>query len=177
MVRFKTDANAIHVHYKLTKANLAMPHMPATGASGVDLYARDTDGKWKMGSVTKPANQEVKAEIIKGILPGTREYAAYLPLYNELSFFELVFRRGANFKGLHLVRSRSCSTEQASLTVPVQVAQEWFIPQFSGVDSICPSSILDFRGTVVWMQQLAISDPSRCCCIRDRLPTEYGTWR
>jgi hypothetical protein len=67
MVRFKTDATAIHVHYKVMKANLGMPHMPATGVSGVDLYARDTDGKWKWVQVTKPATQEVKAEIIKGL--------------------------------------------------------------------------------------------------------------
>ena len=37
MVRFKTDATAISVHYKVTKSNLGMPHMPATGVSGVDL--------------------------------------------------------------------------------------------------------------------------------------------
>ena len=38
--------------------------MPATGVSGVDLYARDANGKWKWVQVTKPATQEVKAEII-----------------------------------------------------------------------------------------------------------------
>ncbi len=69
MVRFKTNSPSIHVQYKLTKANIAMPHMPATGVSGVDLYARDTDGKWKWVQVTKPAAQEVKAEIIKGLAP------------------------------------------------------------------------------------------------------------
>ena len=47
MVRFKTDATAIHVHYKLLNSNLAMAHMPATGVSGVDLYARDAEGKWR----------------------------------------------------------------------------------------------------------------------------------
>ena len=87
--RFMTDAAAIHVHYKLRKSNLAMPHMPATGVSGVDLYARDGDGKWKWVQVTKPAAQEVKAEIIKGLAPGEREYAAYLPLYNGVEFMSI----------------------------------------------------------------------------------------
>lgn len=100
MVRFKTDATAIHVHYKVLKSNLGMPHMPATGVSGVDLYARDTDGKWKWVQVTKPAVQEVKAEIIRGLAPGYREYAAYLPLYNGVELMQIGVQKGSKFEGL-----------------------------------------------------------------------------
>ncbi len=100
MVRFKTDATAIHVHYKVKKSNLGMPHMPATGVSGVDLYARDESGKWKWVQVTKPASQEVKAEIIKGLAPGFREYAAYLPLYNGVEFMSMGVAKGSKFEGL-----------------------------------------------------------------------------
>ena len=82
MVRFNTDATSIHVHYKLMDGNLSMPHMPATGVSGVDLYARDAQGRWRWVQVTRPTKQEVKSEIVKGLAPGFREYAAYLPLYN-----------------------------------------------------------------------------------------------
>ena len=100
MVRFKTDATAISVHYKLSKDRLAQPHMPATGVSGVDLYARDTDGKWKWVMVTKPATQEVKAEIIKDLAPGEREYAAYLPLYNGVEFMSIGVAKGSKFEEL-----------------------------------------------------------------------------
>ena len=100
MVRFKTDATAIHVHYKLIKSNLGMPHMPATGVSGVDLYARDVDGKWKWVQVAKPTAQEVKAEIINGLAPGEREYAAYLPLYNGVEFMNIGVVKGSSFEGL-----------------------------------------------------------------------------
>jgi hypothetical protein len=100
MVRFKTDATAISVHYKLSKGRLSMPHMPATGVSGVDLYARDADGKWKWVGVTKPTAQEVKAEIIKGLAPGEREYAAYLPLYNGVEFLWIGVPPGSTFEGL-----------------------------------------------------------------------------
>jgi hypothetical protein len=100
MVRFKTDATAISVHYKLSKDRLAQPHMPATGVSGVDLYARDTDGKWKWVMVTKPATQEVKAEIIKDLAPGEREYAAYLPLYNSVEFMSIGVAKGSKFEEL-----------------------------------------------------------------------------
>lgn len=100
MVRFKTDATAIHVHYKLRKSNLAMPHMPATGVSGVDLYARDDSGRWRWVQVTKPAAQEVKAEMISGLAEGLREYAAYLPLYNGVESMAIGVKPGSVFEGL-----------------------------------------------------------------------------
>jgi hypothetical protein len=98
--RFKTDANAIHVHYKLSKSNLGMPHMPATGVSGVDLYARDESGKWKWVQVTKPTTQEINTEIVGGLAAGHREYAAYLPLYNGVEFLRIGVMKGSKFEGL-----------------------------------------------------------------------------
>lgn len=100
LVRFKSDSPSLHVHYQLRKSNLAMPHMPATGVSGVDLYARDDAGKWKWVQVTRPATQEVKAEIIKGLAHGLREYAAYLPLYNGVEFMSIGVEPGAKFEPL-----------------------------------------------------------------------------
>ena len=100
MVRFKSDSAAISVHYKVRKSNLAMPHMAATGVSGIDLYARDTDNKWKWVQVTKPATQEVQAEIISGLAPGFREYAAYLPLYNGIEFLKFGVAKGSKIEGL-----------------------------------------------------------------------------
>lgn len=81
-VRFRTNATAIHVDYKLLSNRLDMPHMPATGVSGIDLYAKDTDGQWKWVQVTRPNSQTVKAQLVSGLSPGSREYMAYLPLYN-----------------------------------------------------------------------------------------------
>ncbi|MEI6714323.1 MAG: SGNH/GDSL hydrolase family protein [Verrucomicrobiota bacterium] len=100
MFRFKTDATALHVHYKVSKENLAMPHMPATGVSGVDFYARDDSGKWRWVMVSKPASQEMRVEVIKGLAPGLREYAAYLPLYNGVESLEIGVPVGAHFEGL-----------------------------------------------------------------------------
>ena len=100
MVRFKTDATSLHVHYKLSKELLAMPHMPATGVSGVDIYARDDSGKWRWVMVTKPAAQEVQVEVIKGLALGSREYAAYLPLYNGVELLEIGVPKGCQFEGL-----------------------------------------------------------------------------
>jgi len=100
MVRFKTDATSISAHYVLRSDRLAMPHMPATGVSGVDLYARDEQGQWRWVNVTKPAAKEVNAVIQADIAPGLREYAAYLPLYNGIESLEIGVPKGAKFEEL-----------------------------------------------------------------------------
>ena len=100
MVRFKTDASAIWAHYVLRSERIAMPHMPATGVSGVDLYARDEHGKWRWVNVTKPDKKEVNQVIQADLLPGLREYAAYLPLYNGVESLEIGVTKGAKFEGL-----------------------------------------------------------------------------
>lgn len=100
MVRFKTDAKAIYTRYTLAKTNLAMPHMPATGVSGLDLYARDAQGKWKWVQVTRPSSPKVETTLISDLAPGEREYAAYLPLYNGIESLEIGVPAGAQFAGL-----------------------------------------------------------------------------
>jgi hypothetical protein len=44
-IRFVSNAPHITVRYKVS-GNIAMNHMPATGVSGVDLYAIDSDSEW-----------------------------------------------------------------------------------------------------------------------------------
>jgi hypothetical protein len=43
-VRFATDATTISARWTLTSDRLAMPHMPATGVSGLDLYVKTDSG-------------------------------------------------------------------------------------------------------------------------------------
>jgi hypothetical protein len=100
MVRFQTDATSIWAHYVLHTARLAMPHMPATGVSGVDLYARDPQGKWRWVNCTRPDKQEVRQAIVTDLAPSLREYAAYLPLYNGVESLEIGVPKGAKFTGL-----------------------------------------------------------------------------
>ena len=100
MFRFRTDATTIYAHYKVTKPLLAMPHMPATGVSGLDLYARDQDGKWRWVQVVRPGSQEMKVRIAEGLDAGEREYALYLPLYNGVEFLNVGVTEGKKFTGL-----------------------------------------------------------------------------
>lgn len=99
MVRFRSDATAFHARYRLTSPELALPHMPATGVSGVDLYARDATGNWRYVQGNKPKAQDVDSEIIAGLAPGLRDYALYLPLYNSVEFLEIGVPAGASFEG------------------------------------------------------------------------------
>lgn len=99
MVRFKTDAKAIYARYDLMKAVIAMPAMPATGVSGLDLYARDEKGQWRWVACPKPTQQKVEAVLITDLAPGEHEFAAYLPLYNGIEKLEIGVPKDAKFEG------------------------------------------------------------------------------
>jgi len=74
--------------------------MPATGVSGLDLYARDAQGKWKWVQVTRPSSPKVETTLISDLAPGEREYAAFLPLYNGIESLEIGVPADAKFMGL-----------------------------------------------------------------------------
>jgi len=88
-VRFITDATELSARWKLTKAKLEMPHMPATGVSGLDLYVKGDDGKWRWVVNGKPTAQESNAKLFSGVAPGKREFMLYMPLYNGVSSVEI----------------------------------------------------------------------------------------
>ncbi|MBM4068253.1 MAG: hypothetical protein FJ271_04835 [Planctomycetes bacterium] len=87
-VRFLTDATEIDARWTLLSNSLAMPHMPATGVSGLDLYVK-TDTGWRWLGVGRPTQQTTQARLVSGIPPGQREYLLYLPLYNGVTSVEL----------------------------------------------------------------------------------------
>lgn len=88
-VRFVTDATTIHARWTNTSDRLAMPHMPATGVSGVDLYVK-TDGTWKWLAVGQPKMGVTHVQqLVTGIPAGKREFLLYLPLYNGVSSVEI----------------------------------------------------------------------------------------
>ncbi|MDF1849992.1 MAG: SGNH/GDSL hydrolase family protein [Verrucomicrobiales bacterium] len=97
--QFTTDATEIRIRYQVGSASLDKPHMPATGASGVDLYAMMPDGKWGWVEVTRPQAAET-THTIKGLDPGQRTYLAYLPLYNSTTAIEIGVPNGAKLEPL-----------------------------------------------------------------------------
>jgi len=85
-IRFITDSNSIDVRWTLTSKKLAMPHMPATGVSGVDCYVRDVDGAWRYVDNARPTALENRKrfELQRG-----GEILLYLPLYNGVKSMEV----------------------------------------------------------------------------------------
>ncbi len=104
MLRFKSDADQIIVRYKVS-GEKAMPHMPATGVSGIDLYAVSSDGKW-LWCAGKYAMGDTIEYRFKGLTPNDnyhqkgREYRLYFPLYNSVQWMEVGVPTGALFNPL-----------------------------------------------------------------------------
>ncbi len=88
-VRFVTDAAEIHTRWVLTSRDLAMPHMAATGVSGLDLYVKTDRNQWRWLAVGKPGSQTNACRLVAGLPTGRREYLLYLPLYNGTREVEL----------------------------------------------------------------------------------------
>ncbi len=100
LVRFRTDAAEIWARYTLLSDRLAQANMTAMGVSGIDLYARDDAGKWRWVGATRPNAKLMRQQIIGGLAPGAREYAAYLPLYNGIDSLSIGVPTGASFEPL-----------------------------------------------------------------------------
>lgn len=92
-VRFVSDSPVISARWKVTSDTLAMNHMPATGMSGLDLYGFDA-GKWYFLGCGRPAKAENEQVLVADLIPGTREYLLYLPLYNGTASLSIGIKPG-----------------------------------------------------------------------------------
>jgi len=93
-VRFVSDAPIIQVRWTVTGAEIGMHHMPATGVSGVDLYAKDKAGRWWFvdnGPARGPSNAASFTP------PPAQQYLLYLPLYNSTQSIEIGIPKGRSF--------------------------------------------------------------------------------
>ncbi len=97
--RFVTDAPFIRARWKLRNPErLAMPHMPATGVSGLDLYVRDA-GEWRWLAVGRPESPTLNERtLVRNLGSGKREYMLYLPLYNGVESVEIGLPEGATLE-------------------------------------------------------------------------------
>lgn len=99
VIQFETNAEEIHARWTLSSKQLAMPHMPATSASGVDLYAWDeTNNRWRWVAVAQPNRfPTTEARLTYGIMPGEFRYRLYLPLFNGVEKIEVGVPEAATF--------------------------------------------------------------------------------
>lgn len=97
VLRFTTDSREIRARWKLGDSNLAIPHMPASAKSGLDLYGR-FDHEWRWIGATKPTAAEQTVTLARGLPTGMREYLLYLPLYNQTLALEIGLQAGATMQ-------------------------------------------------------------------------------
>lgn len=99
-IHFYTNAPQIIVRYQLT-GGYAMPHMPATGVSGVDLYARNMNGEefWCAGQYNfGDTIRYAFNNLVYGTANKTGyEYRLYLPLYNTVRWLEIGIPENCSF--------------------------------------------------------------------------------
>ncbi len=89
-LRIATDADTFKVRWAVRSKDLAMPHMPATGVSGVDIYQR-TAGGWRFVKNGRPV--AVTNTVDVSVAPNT-ECLIYLPLYNGTAMIEVGIPKG-----------------------------------------------------------------------------------
>jgi len=94
-VRFVTDSQKVQARWTLTSGSLSMPHMAATGVSGVDLYARAKDGGWQYRGTGRPGGLQNTATLAGSSAGARIEYMLYLPLYNGTARAEVGVAKGA----------------------------------------------------------------------------------
>lgn len=96
-VRFSTAAPSIAVRWTVRRERLALPHMPATGVSGVDLYVRHKN-QWRWLANGRPEHRTNEQVMVKDWAGGGRDYLLYLPLYNGVEVVEIGLPAGSEIK-------------------------------------------------------------------------------
>jgi lysophospholipase L1-like esterase len=96
-VRFTAAAPAIHARWTVRRERLALPHMPATGVSGLDLYVKQ-DGQWRWVANGRPEKKSNEQALVQGVTGPAREYLLYLPLYNGIESLSLGVPEGAKLE-------------------------------------------------------------------------------
>lgn len=104
LIRFKTNAKKITVGYAVEGSH-AMSHMPATGVSGVDLYALNLNGQWKWAPGSFSFGDTISyqySNLNEGDYYTSKgcEFRLYLPLYNSVKWLQIGVPRDAEFKAL-----------------------------------------------------------------------------
>ena len=107
--RFVTDADELTFRWSLSRPQLAFPHMPATGVSGIDIYELTPEKGWRFVNWrfivprNYPDRQTDNVYTLKWT-PG-RPCWVYLPLYNGLTDFAIGVAKGKTIKPLPIRES------------------------------------------------------------------------
>lgn len=105
-IGFKTNAKTVVVRL-VVKDRQAMPHMPATGVSGVDLYAKDAGGVWRWAKGSYTFGDTIQYVFTNMVLSAPEEeFRLYLPLYNTVAWLRVGTPTEHRFEPLPVSDSR-----------------------------------------------------------------------
>ena len=99
-IAFRSNAPEIKVRYRVT-GGLSMAHMPATGKSGVDLYATDAHGRQRWCAARYSFGDTITFTYSRLSYADDAghgyEYRLYLPPYNEVTWLEIGVSQESKF--------------------------------------------------------------------------------
>ena len=97
-LQFRTNASEIRVRYTTISRSYAMPHMPATGVSGLDLYGTDSDGNSMLCHGVYSFNDTITYSY-RNLTYHDEDYIyeLFLPLYNGVKWLEIGVPSNAKF--------------------------------------------------------------------------------
>ncbi len=109
LLRFRSNADEIVVKYAVA-GRLQMPHMPATGVSGIDMYAKNSDGKWLWCAGKYSFGDTITYRftnlLSKDQYGNAFEYNLYLPLYNSVKWMEINVPKDSVFTPLSVRKEK-----------------------------------------------------------------------
>lgn len=120
-LKFATNSNDIIVRYGVRNKEKAMDHMPATGVSGIDLYALDNSGQWVWapGKFSFRDTIEYRFSNLKAdhvFADRDCEYRLFLPLYNEVQWMQAAVPADKSFTALPLSAEKPIVVYGTSIT-------------------------------------------------------------
>ena len=96
LVRFVASATAIHARWTITNKTFTGANSTPIASSGLDLYAKTDEGRWRWLGVGRPTKfPENTDAMITGIPATEREFMVYLPMHNPVQSLEIGVPKGA----------------------------------------------------------------------------------
>ena len=86
-IRFRTNASTIIVRWTVLN-DASLPHMPATGVKGVDLYTFSNNG-WQYVRTGFPKGKDNQSTLLSNGDGVSREFLLNLPLYDGIELIEI----------------------------------------------------------------------------------------
>lgn len=109
-IRFHSNSPSITIRYKCASDQFGMNHMPATGTSGLDLYARDSQGHEMLCMASyhfgETCSYTYEGLVYKDPARDGYDYEVFLPMYNLVTWMEIGVPEGYDFHFLEAEKEK-----------------------------------------------------------------------